>query len=222
MNARLRRTPLFLALLLAGCTLPNVGMPAPSATSPARQVMLPNVGMGVPPAGSVPASAPTRPVSAAATAVAALPGLAFCAHNADFKPAAPACNTPSVTFEPGVARVNGVFAVAGWPGTRLSGRWYRDGQPLADPANAKTRALCWEGAPAALGFTASGAQFVSLSATALGVATLPPGVYRFELYVDDTLTRSAGFVVGTPGALPPNVDTLLAPSRAGRPAACAR
>jgi hypothetical protein len=196
------------ALALASCASPfgpTSAVPAaqrPAAELPNR-VLLPSVGMGGPSAAG-PAAAAPAPTAAASNAIAtpapkrAEPdaALRFCAHRADFKPAAPACLEAAASFGPSVTRINGVWPVTAWPGSSLSGRWYFNAKALGDPAGAKTRALCWDGKPEALGFTRSGPQFVSLSATALGAATLAQGAYRFELYVDGKLILADGFGIG--------------------------
>ena len=163
--------------------------------------MIPAVGAGAS-SNAAPAAAAT-PVATGAPATALAPKQAdagssfrFCAHRADFKPAAPSCPEGVTTFAPGVTRINGVWAIAAWPGASLSGRWYVNGKAVVDPAGAKTRSLCWDGKPEALGFTRSGPQFVALSASALGTASLGQGAYRFELYVDGKLILAEGFGIG--------------------------
>jgi hypothetical protein len=153
--------------------------------------------------GATPAAAAAPTIASAAAAATPAPkraapesALRFCAHRADFKPAAPACLEVATTFAAGVARVNGVWPVTGWPGATLSGRWYVNGKPVSDAPGARTRTLCWDGKPETLGFTRSGPQFVSLPATALGAAALAPGAYRFELYADGKLILADGFGVG--------------------------
>ncbi len=194
------------AFALSSCASPFTPPTAvPAAQRPPSElpnrVMIPAVGMGAPPN-----TAPTVAATPVATGVPATapapkqadPGLAFrfCAHRADFKPAAPSCPEGVTTFAPGVTRINGVWTIAAWPGASLSGRWYVNGKAVVDPAGARTRSLCWDGKPEALGFTRSGPQFVALSASALGTASLGHGAYRFELYVDGKLILAEGFGIG--------------------------
>ena len=94
--------------------------------------------------------------------------------------------------EHGVVPGLGTVLVGDDPGSR----WYVNGKAVVDPAGAKTRSLCWDGKPEALGFTRSGPQFVALSASALGTASLGQGAYRFELYVDGKLILAEGFGIG--------------------------
>jgi hypothetical protein len=198
------------ALALTSCASPFT----PSSAVPAAQrppselpnrVMIPAVGRGAPSGSPPPAASPVAtnaPVIAAAAASPApqkpesASAFRFCAHRTDFKPAAPLCPESALAVAPGVTRINGVWTVAAWPGASLSGRWYVNGKAVTDPAGAKTRALCWDGKPEALGFTRSGPQFVALSATAFGAASLGQGAYRFELYVDGKLILAEGFGIG--------------------------
>lgn len=210
-SLRLFSAAAFVALALSSCAspfTPSSAVPAaqrPSSELPNR-VMIPAVGAGASP-NAVQAAAATPIVTGAPTIISATPtpspkqadsGLAFrfCAHRADFKPAAPSCPEGVSIFAPGVTRINGVWTIAAWPGASLSGRWYVNGKAVVDPAGAKTRSLCWDGKPEALGFTRSGAQFVALSASALGTASLGQGAYRFELYVDGKLILAEGFGIG--------------------------
>jgi len=194
---------LFLAALaLSSCASPF----APSAAVPATQrpaselpnrVMIPAIGMGAPKplATNVPAIGSITSTPAPKQAESGS-GFRFCVHRADFKPAAPICPENASTFAAGVVRINGVWTVAAWPGASLSGRWYINGKGVGDPPGAKSRSLCWDGKPEALGFARSGPQFVALSAAALGAASLGPGAYRFELYVDGKLILAEGFGIG--------------------------
>ena len=196
------------ALALSGCASPFAPPPAvPAAQRSAAElpnrVLLPAVGMGAPSGAAQPASAPVATVASSNLPATPAPkraesdsALRFCAHRVDFKPAAPACLESTTAFAPGVTRINGVWTVAAWPGASLSGRWYVNGKAVADPAGAKTRALCWDGKPEALGFTRSGPQFVALSASAFGAASLGQAAYRFELYVDGKLILAEGFGIG--------------------------
>lgn len=198
------------ALALSSCVSPF----APSSAVPAAQrppselpnrVMLPAIGVGARSGAAQPAATPVATSASVIAAAAASPApqkpesasaFRFCAHRADFRPAAPVCPESAAAFAPGATRINGVWTVAAWPGASLSGRWYVNGKPVADPAGAKTRALCWDGKPEALGFTRSGPQFVALSAAAFGAASLGQGAYRFELYVDGKLILAEGFGIG--------------------------
>lgn len=199
------------ALALSSCASPfGPSSAVPAAQRPAsdlpNRVMIPAVGMGAPSGAPQPAAA-TPMAASVATIASAIPTPApkqtepgtafrFCAHRADFKPAAPTCLDAATTFASGVTRINGVWAVAAWPGASLSGRWYVNGKAVADPPGAKTRSMCWDGKPEALGFTRSGPQFVALSASALGAASLGQGAYRFELYADGKLILAEGFGIG--------------------------
>lgn len=194
------------ALALSSCTSPfGPSSAVPAAQRPASElpnrVMLPAVGMGAPSGAAkpvatiVPAIGSVTPTPAPKQAEPGS-GFRFCLHRADFKPATPSCPDHARTFPAGVVRVNGVWTVAAWPGASLSGRWYVNGKPVVDPPGAKARSLCWDGKPEALGFTRSGPQFVALSAAALGAASLGPGAYRFELYVEGKLILAEGFGIG--------------------------
>ena len=210
-SLRLFSAALFVALALSGCASPFTPSSAvPAAQRPSSElpnhVMIPAVGAGAS-ANAVQAAVATPSVTGAPAIISATPtpspkqadsGLAFrfCAHRADFKPAAPSCPVSATTFESGVTRINGVWTMGAWPGASLSGRWYVNGKAVGDPPGARTRSLCWDGKPEALGFTRSGPQFVSLSASAFGTASLGQGAYRFELYVDGKLILAEGFGIG--------------------------
>ncbi len=205
-SLRVLSLALLAALALSSCASPF----GPSSAVPAAQrspselpnrVMIPAVGVGAPSVSATPvatrafAIAPATPMPAPKQAGPAS-DFRFCAHRSDFKPAAPTCLESATTFASGITRINGVWTIEAWPGASLSGRWYVNGEAVADPAGARTRSLCWDGKPEALGFTRSGPQFVALSAPALGAANLGAGAYRFELYADGKLILAEGFGIG--------------------------
>ncbi len=219
---------LLLGSALTGCASPLGAPVSPSASRPSAELpnraLLPAIGAGSPRSAPGPAPAPTpvptgaapgpTPIaSAPRQAAGGYPGFSFCAHRPDFKTAVPECQKPEREFEAGATRVNGVWSVTNWPGATLSGRWYLNGQALNDRPGTRTRSLCWDGRPEALGFTRSGPQFISLQASSFGTTALAGGAYRFELYVDGKLFLGEGFIVGPEKGIDPNL--LAAPPTGG-------